>query len=57
MYYAKRIISVVLLLLLLVVSSQNSIHDNAVRNVTHGFVMKEINNKINNNRVVKQIME
>ncbi|MDW0233331.1 MAG: hypothetical protein QOK50_03850, partial [Nitrososphaeraceae archaeon] len=32
-------------------TTNNSIHDNAVRNVTHGFVMKDINNKINNNRV------
>ncbi|CAN5563866.1 hypothetical protein BH18THE1_BH18THE1_18540 [soil metagenome] len=32
-------------------TTNNSIHDNAVRNVTHGFVMKDINNKINNNTV------
>ncbi|MDW0249437.1 MAG: hypothetical protein QN702_07435, partial [Nitrososphaeraceae archaeon] len=32
-------------------TTNNSIHDNAERNVTNRFVMKDINNKINNNRV------
>lgn len=32
-------------------TTNNSIHDNSIRNVTHAFVMKDVNNKINKNAV------
>ena len=32
-------------------TTNNNIHDNIVQNVTHAFVMKDVNNTINNNKV------
>ena len=32
-------------------TTNNNIHDNIVKNVTHGFVMKDVNNTINRNKI------